>query len=97
MDKIDKQRLLMNRINSNPGEFLEVLKDKDLNTKALIEDYIQAGILRRLQNSSVIVENGTNDIIGNTLNDAIAFFKNAEQNKLKLAQLREKFISRPKQ
>ena len=97
MDTLDKQRLLMNRININPNEFLHIVKDDNLDMKATIEEYVSLGILRRLKDSSVIVENGTSDIIGNTLSDTIAFFKNTEQNKLKLAQFKEKYNARPKQ
>jgi len=97
MDTLDKQRLLMNRININPNEFLHIVKDDNLDPTATIEEYVSLGILRRLKDSSVIVENGTSDIIGNTLSDTIAFFKNTEQNKLKLAQFKEKYNARPKQ
>lgn len=95
LDELGKQKLLMTRISVNPSEFLNVLKDANLDIKATIEEYISIGILRRLPDSSVIVENGTNDIIGNTLNDTISFFKDETNHKLKLAQFKEKYKARP--
>jgi len=90
MSAIDRQKLLYQRVNANPSEFLNAIKDENLNIKATIENYIDAGILRRLPSSTVIVENGTDDIIGNNMSDVIAFFKQ-EANKTKLAKFTQAY------
>lgn len=76
-------------MQAKPSRFLEIATDANLSTKAFIQRAIQAGILRRLPNSEIIMF-GDNTTLGNTLAEAIDFINtptNQEVAKIIKAQL----------
>lgn len=89
LDKTDKYMMLSNLANSEPNKLIAIYDDKDLDIKATIERMINSGILKRLENSNVIVDEN-NDIIGNSTDEAIVFFKNSEGNKAAITRLKAK-------
>jgi hypothetical protein len=89
IDEIDKYRMIENMSKANPAEFINLYEDINLETKAIIERMIHYGIIKRLQGSSVIVDEH-NDLIGNTMDEAIIFFKNTERNKATITRLQSK-------
>ena len=89
LDDMDKFRMLENMSKANPASFINLYSDKNLDIKATIERMIHFNILKRLQNSSVIVDEN-NDVIGNTMDEAIAFFKNDERNKAAITRFKAK-------
>lgn len=84
-DDLDKDIALDTIVKTRPQEFLTYVNDKNLMTKAQIESYINAGILRRLAGTSIIVDNDQPDVIvGNNLAEAVTFFS-PDNTKTKLA------------
>jgi len=75
LDDLDADAKLKAFADHNPREFLTIANDKNSNTRARIERYCIAGVLKRLTNTSIIVDaNDTSVVVGNTLDEAIAFF-----------------------
>lgn len=89
MDENDMVSRLETFKDADPNKFLKFVNDKDIAIKATIEMMIHFNVLRRLENSSVIVDEH-NDVVGSTTADAIAFFKNAEPNKARITAFRAK-------
>jgi len=97
MSILDKQMGLYKMIELRPADVLELNKDSNLVLKAMIEGYINAGLLNRKPNSTLIVKSDNNDIIGNNMDEVISYFKNVEVNKVNIAMLAEKYKSLPKE
>ena len=89
LDKMDKYRMIENMSKADPANFISIYEDVNLETKAIVERMIHHGILRRLENTSVIVDEN-NDTIGNTMDEAIAFFKNTDRNKAAITRFKSK-------
>jgi len=96
MDDLDQAKLLESIYMKSPHELVEASKDKQLKVKAYIEECISAGILRRLSNSSVIVNAADNTPIGNNIEDAIVFLK-AEVNVKIANEIEGRLRALPKQ
>lgn len=92
MKAIDRAKAIEVLSKVNPSEFIRLYEDKSIGVKADIERMIHYGILRRLDNTNVIVDDN-NDLVGNDMNQAIAFFKNEERNKSSIMTLRSKLKS----
>jgi len=92
-EKMVKEQLLEVVMTETPQEFLDVLASPNLTTLARIERYVTNGILRRLDNSNVIVD-GTNPeiIIGNSTSEHLAWFANSI-NKNTVAEYAAKYKS----
>lgn len=88
LDDLDADARLKAFADHNPKEFLTIANDKNSNIRARIERYCIAGILKRLTNTSIIVDaNDTSVVVGNTLDEAIAFFSSEAVDKA--AKVRE--------
>lgn len=75
---IDADATLKNMVDTQPKKFLDTANDKTLTTRARIERYIIRGVLKRLNNSEIIVDaNDPSVVVGSTIDEAIVFF-NAE-------------------
>ena len=72
---------LLNKISSdNPKRFISIVNDPNLTTKGQIEKYISNSILKRLDNSEMIVDTlDPAKIIGNNMDEAITYFKNSDK------------------
>lgn len=77
---IERAKILERVWQENPDLLLEAKNDPKLKEKAFIEECIAKGVLRRLPNSSMIVETDENTEVGTNLDDAIAFL-NSEKNR----------------
>lgn len=89
MDSVAKEAELELFSNNKPQEFLALTEDKNLSTKAKIEQLIDSNILRRLPNTQIIVE--TNDVdnkIGNSMDEAVLYFKE-QKNKAKISEFEQ--------
>lgn len=62
--------------SSDPKKFLQVATDKNLETKAEIEAMIAAGVLRRIGNQVIFID----EVIGETLEDSIVYLKNKKNS-----------------
>jgi len=75
MDTITKATLVQGHMTADPKKFLTLSSDTALNTKALIEKYITYGVLKRLASTSIVVDASDPEfVLGNTLDEVIAFF-----------------------
>ncbi|KKN07947.1 hypothetical protein LCGC14_1061660 [marine sediment metagenome] len=75
MDDLERSKLLEKIYLNDPQLLIDAKTDKQLDKKSYIEECIIAGILRRLENSTVIVNASDNKPIGNTMKDAIVFLE----------------------
>ena len=83
---------LLNKISSdNPKKFINIVNDTNLTTKGQIEKFISNSILKRLDNSEMIVDTlDPSKIIGNNINGAITYFKNPD-NKADITEYVSKY------
>ena len=68
-----------------PVKFLKISTDKNLSMKAEIEEMVSAGVLRKIGNQVVFID----EILGDTLDDTILHLKD-KKNSSKLTILRAK-------
>lgn len=94
MDDFDRLIKLKSLAEANPDGFFEVEKDKDIQVKALIFDALNKNLLRKLPNTEIIVTN-EGDTIGNSMIEAIAYFKDAK-NKTTLSTIEAQLKNLPK-
>jgi hypothetical protein len=92
LDEMDRFNMLETMVRANPADFIKLYSDVHLDSKATIERLIHYGILKRLPNSSVIVDENT-DVIGNNMEEAIIFFKNEERNKAAITTFKARLRS----
>ena len=71
--------------NSNPKKFVRIARDKNLELKSEIEEMVSAGVLRRIGNQVIFID----EILGDTIDDAIVHLKD-KKNSGKLTILRAK-------
>lgn len=95
MDSRDKD-IELNRISvENPVRFISVANNKNLQTIAKLEKLISVGILRRLENTQIIVDGvDASLILGNTLEEAVAYVTN-EKNKQHVSDLTARYKGLP--
>lgn len=75
---------LENIYRNKPSAFLKVASDGDLKHRYLLEQLLQAKLFRRLENTSIIVDEN-NDTVGRNINDAVAYIKSPEnEDKVKI-------------
>jgi len=95
LDETDIKKALFDYTSTQPKLFLALAADPNLELKAKIEEYIKLGILNRPINSTMIVNAENQDIIGHNVDEAIVFFKNANNN-ITIKRFAEKYNSQPK-
>lgn len=79
IDKLDKLANLEVLSKTNPSVFIAAVTDKHLKDKAMINSYVQNGLLYKIPNSGVIVDgNDRSVIIGGNMSEAISFFANVK-------------------
>ena len=71
--------------NSNPKKFVRIATDKNLELKAEIEEMVSAGVLRKIGNQVIFID----ETIGDTVDDAVVHLKD-KKNSGKLTILRAK-------
>ena len=71
--------------NSEPKKFIRIAKDKNLELKAEVEELISAGVLRRIGNQVIFID----EVLGDTIEDTIVYLKD-KKNSGKLTILRAK-------
>jgi len=83
LDDLDADARLKQFVDTSPKEFLAIVNDPTVTIKARIERYCVSGILKRLPNSSIIVDSTDNSIlIGNTTDEAVVFFSSEASDKV---------------
>ena len=71
--------------NSNPKKFIRVTTDKNLELRAEIEKMVSAGVLRKIGNQIIFID----EVLGDTTEDTIIYLKD-KKNSGKLTILRAK-------
>ena len=71
--------------NSEPKKFLRIATDKNLSLKAEIEEMVSAGVLRKIGNQVIFID----EVLGDTMDDAVVHLKD-KKNSGKLTILRAK-------
>ncbi len=79
--------------NKHPHEFLAIANDSKVKMKAKIERLIKAGLLRRLTDTTIVVDaSNTSIVIGRTLDEAVIYFEN-EANAAQVSEYIVKYKS----
>ncbi len=92
-DLEDKQMKIMEYATTSPTSFVATVDDKNVKTKALIERLISFDVLKKLPNSTVVVEAADPSVtIGNNMDECVSFILN-EKNKVKMNELVSKYKS----
>jgi len=76
MTLLQKENTLYDIKNSNPKRFFKIATDKNLEVKAEIEELVSAGVLRRIGNQVVYLD----EVIGEDLDDAVVYLKNKKNS-----------------
>ena len=71
--------------NKDPKKFIRVATDKNLEIKAEIEELVSAGVLRKIGNQVIFID----EVLGDTIEDTIVYLKD-KKNSGKLTILRAK-------
>ena len=71
--------------NSSPKKFVRIATDKNLELKAEIEEMVTAGVLRKIGNQIIFID----EVLGDTIDDAVIHLKD-KKNSGKLTLLRAK-------
>jgi hypothetical protein len=95
MDGRDKD-IELNKISiENPSKFINLANSKNLKSIATIEKYIVVGLLRRLENTQIVVDGvDPSLILGNSLEEVVGFMSN-ESNKQYLSDLLARYKGLP--
>lgn len=89
----DKQTILLDICDETPVEFIALCEDKNLAVKAKITLYIWMNLLKKLPNTSIIVDSANPDIVlGNTTDEVISYLSN-ELHKVHVSELEAKYRS----
>tara|TARA_R110002012_G_scaffold117795_1_gene265874 strand:+ start:259 stop:729 length:471 start_codon:yes stop_codon:yes gene_type:complete len=71
--------------NSNPKKFVRIATDKHLELKSEIEEMVSAGVLRKIGNQVIFID----EVLGDTTEDTVIYLKD-KKNSGKLTLLRAK-------
>jgi len=71
--------------NKNPKKFLRIATDKNLEIKAEIDEMVTAGVLRKIGNQVIFID----EVLGETVDDTVVYLKD-KKNSGKLTVLRAK-------
>ena len=71
--------------NNNPKKFLRIAIDRNLEVKAEIEELVSAGVLRKIGNQVIFID----EVLGETIEDTVVYLKD-KKNSGKLTILRAK-------
>ena len=93
LEDIDADARLKQFVISSPKEFLAIATDNTTTTKARIERYCIRGVLKKLPNSSIIVDGNDNGVlIGNTIAEAVVYFNSESPDKAaKVAEFKTRY------
>jgi hypothetical protein len=71
--------------DKEPKRFIKIATDKHLEIKAEIEEMVSAGVLRKIGNQIIFID----EVLGETMEDTVVYLKN-KKNSGKLTTLRAK-------
>jgi len=76
LTNLQKENRLYDLKNSDPKKFFKISTDTNLEVKAEVEELVSAGVLRRIGNQVVYLD----EVIGETLDDAVVYLKNKKNS-----------------
>ena len=83
---IDQKETILYEIKNNePAKFIRIARDKNLELKAEIEEMVSAGVLRKIGNQVIHID----EVLGETTEDTIVYMKD-KKNSGTLTTLRAK-------
>ena len=85
MTKEQVENALYEIKNKSPKKFLKIAIDKNLGLKAEIQEMISGGVLRKIGNQVVFID----EVLGETMDDTVVYLKD-KKNSSKLTLLRVK-------
>ena len=85
MNLDQKETLLYELKGNDPAKFIKIARDKNLELKAEIEEMVSAGILRKIGNQVIFID----EVLGETTEDTIVYMKD-KKNSGTLTTLRAK-------
>ena len=85
LNRDQKETLLYEIKGKEPAKFIKVCRDKNLEIKAEIEEMVSAGVLRKIGNQIIYID----EVLGETMDDTIVYMKN-KKNSGTLTTLRAK-------
>lgn len=92
-DADGKEGTILTEASNNPSKFIEIVDDKNLKYKAIINRFEAFGVIKKLSGTTVYVESADPSVtIGNNMNEAISFITN-EKNTNKVNELTAKYKS----
>ena len=62
--------------NSKPKQFIRIATDKNLELKAEIEEMVTAGVLRKIGNQVIFID----EVLGSTLEDTVVYLKDKKNS-----------------
>ena len=71
-----KENALYDIKDKDPAKFFKVAIDKDLELKAEIESMIEAGVLRKIGNQVIYID----EVLGEDMKDTIVYLKNKKNS-----------------
>ena len=87
-DKMNSEQIentLYELKNSNPKKFIKIATDKNLESKSEVEEMVSVGVLRRIGNQIIFID----EVLGDTIEDTVVYLKD-KKNSGKLTILRAK-------
>ena len=85
LNRDQKETLLYELKGKEPAKFIKVARDKNLEIKSEIEEMVSAGVLRKIGNQIIYID----EVLGETMDDTIVYIKN-KKNSGTLTTLRAK-------
>ena len=85
MTKEQVENSLYELKNKEPKKFIRITTDKNLDLKAEIEEMVSTGVLRKIGNQIIFID----EVLGDTMNDTVIHLKD-KKNSGKLTILRAK-------
>jgi hypothetical protein len=76
LNELEVENQLYSAKESNPAKFLKISLDKHLDTKAEIEQLIEAGVLRKIGNQIIYGD----ETIGDDITDTVVYFNNKKNS-----------------
>jgi len=79
------ENMLWDAKDADPKEFIKIARDKDLEMKAEIFEFVSGGVIRKIGNQHIYID----QVLGDTLDDTLIFLKD-DRNSSTLLELRAK-------
>ena len=76
LSKVQKENELFELKEKEPKKFFEIVTDKNLELKAEIEEMVEFGVLRKIGNLLIFID----EVLGDTMDDTIVYLKNKKNS-----------------